>query len=194
MMCARSVTRSSSALHKRGFGNTFVHSENGKFVVKIGAEQEFVQRVDFRRFQRAGSFVSSYCASRWELNGKARLNTPVGMAGISRLQVRGGRGSQDIEVVGAQETRPSRVCVFRLRAKRAYGHCDLGAGGCGSGLLRIPDHGGDRGLSIELCGVRAESGEDRASSQQGAIYQEVRRPGGAGVRECGGAERSEEHT
>ncbi len=35
MMCARSVTRSSNALHSRGFGNTCVHSENGKFVVTI---------------------------------------------------------------------------------------------------------------------------------------------------------------
>jgi hypothetical protein len=31
MMCARSVTRSSSALHSRGFGNTCIHSENGRF-------------------------------------------------------------------------------------------------------------------------------------------------------------------
>ena len=35
MMCARSVIRSSSALQSRGFGNTVVHSENGKFVVTI---------------------------------------------------------------------------------------------------------------------------------------------------------------
>ena len=35
MMCARSVIRSSNALHKRGLGNTCVHSENGKFVVTI---------------------------------------------------------------------------------------------------------------------------------------------------------------
>ena len=33
MMWARSVIRSSNALHSRGFGNTVVHSENGKFVV-----------------------------------------------------------------------------------------------------------------------------------------------------------------
>jgi hypothetical protein len=31
MMCARSVIRSSRALQSRGFGNTVVHSENGKF-------------------------------------------------------------------------------------------------------------------------------------------------------------------
>jgi hypothetical protein len=31
MMCARSVMRSSNALHNRGFGNTCVHSENGRF-------------------------------------------------------------------------------------------------------------------------------------------------------------------
>jgi hypothetical protein len=35
MMCARSVIRSKSALHNRGFGNTVVHSENGRFVVTI---------------------------------------------------------------------------------------------------------------------------------------------------------------
>ena len=34
-MWARSVIRSSSALQSRGFGNTVVHSENGKFVVTI---------------------------------------------------------------------------------------------------------------------------------------------------------------
>lgn len=37
MMWARSVTRSSSALHSRAFGNTCVHSEKGKFVVRITA-------------------------------------------------------------------------------------------------------------------------------------------------------------
>src|SRR5450432_1587134 len=37
IICARSVTRSSSALHNRGFGNTVVHSENGRFVVRITA-------------------------------------------------------------------------------------------------------------------------------------------------------------
>ena len=31
MMCARSVIRSNNALHNRGFGNTVVHSENGRF-------------------------------------------------------------------------------------------------------------------------------------------------------------------
>jgi len=35
MMCARSVMRSSKALQRRGFGNTCVHSENGKLVVTI---------------------------------------------------------------------------------------------------------------------------------------------------------------
>jgi len=35
MMWARSVIRSSSVLQSRGFGNTVVHSENGKFVVMI---------------------------------------------------------------------------------------------------------------------------------------------------------------
>src|SRR6266567_1054164 len=35
MMWARSVIRSSKALHKRGLGNTCVHSENGRFVVTI---------------------------------------------------------------------------------------------------------------------------------------------------------------
>ena len=35
MMWARSVMRSSNALHKRGFGKTCVHSEKGKFVVMI---------------------------------------------------------------------------------------------------------------------------------------------------------------
>ena len=35
MMWALSVIRSSSALQSRGFGNTVVHSENGKFVVTI---------------------------------------------------------------------------------------------------------------------------------------------------------------
>ena len=37
MICARSVIRSNSALHKRGFGNTVVHSENGRFVVTMSA-------------------------------------------------------------------------------------------------------------------------------------------------------------
>ena len=37
MMCARSVIRSNSALQSRGFGNTVVHSENGKFVVTMSA-------------------------------------------------------------------------------------------------------------------------------------------------------------
>lgn len=36
-ICARSVMRSSSALHSRGFGNTVVHSENGRFVVTMSA-------------------------------------------------------------------------------------------------------------------------------------------------------------
>ena len=35
MMCARSVTRSNSALHNRVLVNTCVHSENGKFVVMM---------------------------------------------------------------------------------------------------------------------------------------------------------------
>ena len=36
-MCARSVIRSSRALHSRAFGITCVHSENGKLVVRITA-------------------------------------------------------------------------------------------------------------------------------------------------------------
>jgi hypothetical protein len=36
-MCARSVMRSSTALHKRAFGITCVHSENGKLVVMTTA-------------------------------------------------------------------------------------------------------------------------------------------------------------
>jgi hypothetical protein len=40
MMWARSVIRSSSALQSRGFGNTVVHSENGKFVVTTGTPHE----------------------------------------------------------------------------------------------------------------------------------------------------------
>src|ERR1019366_7986722 len=35
IMCARSVIRSNSALHNRGFGNTVVHSEKGRFVVTM---------------------------------------------------------------------------------------------------------------------------------------------------------------
>ena len=38
IMCARSVIGSSNALHKRGLGNTCVHSENGRFVVTINAD------------------------------------------------------------------------------------------------------------------------------------------------------------
>src|SRR3990172_7050946 len=37
MMCARSVIRSKSALHKRALGITWVHSEKGRFVVRISA-------------------------------------------------------------------------------------------------------------------------------------------------------------
>jgi hypothetical protein len=37
MMCARSVTRSNSALQSRALGITWVHSENGKLVVRITA-------------------------------------------------------------------------------------------------------------------------------------------------------------
>jgi len=37
MMCARSVSRSSMALHNRAFGNTCGHSENGRFVVTTTA-------------------------------------------------------------------------------------------------------------------------------------------------------------
>src|SRR4029079_16007003 len=59
---------------------------------------------------------------------------------------------------------------------------------CGSGLLRIQGYGGGGGPSVELCGVRTEGGEAGASSQQGALYQEVRRPRWGGGRECGGAE------
>src|ERR1039458_9718873 len=35
MICARSVIRSKSALHNRVFGNTVVHSENGRLVVTM---------------------------------------------------------------------------------------------------------------------------------------------------------------
>src|SRR5439155_18729395 len=37
IMCARSVTRSSRALHNRALGNTVVHSEKGRLVVTISA-------------------------------------------------------------------------------------------------------------------------------------------------------------
>ena len=39
IMCARSVIRSNSALQSRGFGNTVVHSENGKLVVIMSADR-----------------------------------------------------------------------------------------------------------------------------------------------------------
>jgi len=35
LMWARSVMRSKSALHSRGLGITWVHSEKGRFVVRI---------------------------------------------------------------------------------------------------------------------------------------------------------------
>src|SRR5450631_3038015 len=37
MMCARSVIRSSNALHSLGLGNTVTHSEEGRLVVTIRA-------------------------------------------------------------------------------------------------------------------------------------------------------------
>src|SRR6266849_1071413 len=37
MMCARSVIRSSKALHRRALGIIWVHSENGRLVVTITA-------------------------------------------------------------------------------------------------------------------------------------------------------------
>src|ERR1700739_4491829 len=45
MMWARSVIRSSSALQRRGFGNTVVHSENGKFVVTIIAARSALSEI-----------------------------------------------------------------------------------------------------------------------------------------------------
>ena len=45
MMWARSVIRSSSALQSRGFGNTVVHSENGKFVVTIMAARSALSEI-----------------------------------------------------------------------------------------------------------------------------------------------------
>jgi hypothetical protein len=78
--------------------------------------------------------------------------------------------------------------VFGLWEKSACGDRDVGARSCGSGLLRIPDHGVVRYAPLKLCDLRAEGREDRAGSQQGAVYQEVRKQSGAGVRERGDAE------
>ncbi len=45
IMCARSVIRSNSALHNRGFGNTVVHSEKGKFVVTMMAARSALSEI-----------------------------------------------------------------------------------------------------------------------------------------------------
>jgi hypothetical protein len=50
IMWARSVIRSNSALHNRGFGNTVVHSENGKFVVTMIAARSGRDWVYARRW------------------------------------------------------------------------------------------------------------------------------------------------
>ncbi len=49
MMCARSVIRSNSALHNRGFGNTVVHSENGKLVVTMIAARSARSEITWKR-------------------------------------------------------------------------------------------------------------------------------------------------
>jgi hypothetical protein len=49
MMCARSVMRFSSALHKRGFGNTWIHSENGRSVVTISVARSARSAITWNR-------------------------------------------------------------------------------------------------------------------------------------------------
>jgi hypothetical protein len=66
---------------------------------KLGSAQEFVQKVELGRLRRLAVSISSCLASGWGLNGKTGVNAFIGMAGISRIQVPGGRGSQDIEGV-----------------------------------------------------------------------------------------------
>lgn len=49
MICARSVIRSNNALHNRGFGNTVVHSENGRFVVTMIAARSARSEITWNR-------------------------------------------------------------------------------------------------------------------------------------------------
>jgi hypothetical protein len=73
MMWARSVIRSSSALQSRGFGNTVVHSENGKLVVTIMAARSARSEITWKRnsapmsargtYPTSSSAISSYFAS-----------------------------------------------------------------------------------------------------------------------------------
>jgi len=69
MMCARSVIRSNNALHDRGFGNTAVHSENGRFVVTMRAARSEVSGYKITSVLRWLIYKKSGCAL-WPLLGR----------------------------------------------------------------------------------------------------------------------------
>src|SRR5882762_8615423 len=67
-MCARSVTRSSSALHKRGLGNTVVHSEKGRLVVTIRAVFSARSEITWNRNSAPTSASGTYPTSSSAIN------------------------------------------------------------------------------------------------------------------------------
>ena len=60
---ARSVIRSSSALHNRGLGNTDVHSENGRLVVMIKAARSARSEITWNRNSAPMSASGTYPTS-----------------------------------------------------------------------------------------------------------------------------------
>src|ERR1035441_6643039 len=57
--------------------------------------------------------------------------------------------------------------MFGLWAESACGDRDVGARGCGSGLLRVPKYGSARCAPPGLCGMRSEGRANRAGAEQG---------------------------
>src|SRR6516165_9045757 len=68
IMCARSVIRSNSALHKRGFGNTVVHSENGRLVVTMIAARSARSEITWNRNSAPMSANGTYPTSSSAIN------------------------------------------------------------------------------------------------------------------------------
>ena len=63
MMWAWSVKRSNIALHNRAFGNSVVHSENGKFVVTITAARSARPAITWNSSSAPASAITTYPSS-----------------------------------------------------------------------------------------------------------------------------------
>src|ERR1035437_1985420 len=123
IMCAWSVRRSSMALHKRAFGNTVVHSENGRFVVTITDAFSDLPAMTWNNISapasaRATYPISSMTSSSYRVQrAVTRLSSLVCRASTSSLTISAAVVKRTrLRCRHAATARPMAKCVFPVPA------------------------------------------------------------------------------